>query len=168
MQVAEYLCTSFEDRDIEFVDGELLERNVGEVDHADTQGRTCSWFLRRRDRWGVYPVLSVRTQVSPTRYRIPDVTVVRGPKPAGRIVTTPALLVIEILSPEDRAGRMDEKIDDYLRFGIPNVWVIDPKTGRGHMHTGGRRIPVEDGRYRIAEPPIEMNFADLFTDCPEV
>ena len=71
--------------------------------------------------------------------------------------------MIEVLSPEDRARRVDTKIDEYLRAGIDYVWVIDPQTGYGHIYTAERRIAVNDGKFRTANPPIEMDFAELFT-----
>ena len=154
VSVEEYLETSFEDGDREYVDGELLEYNMGEIDHGDLQGRIQVWFFARRKQLGVYPLVEVRTRVSSTRYRIPDVTLMRGEKPVGRVITQPAPLVIEILSPEDRASRMEAKIDDYLRFGIGCIWVIDPQTGNGHIYTAERRIAVEDGIFR-AYPELD-------------
>jgi Uma2 family endonuclease len=38
----------------------------------------------------------------------------------------PPLLAIEVLSPNDRADRVMDKIDDYLRNGVRLVWVINP------------------------------------------
>jgi len=164
MSVEEYLATSFGDGDLEYVDGELLERNIGEIDHSHAHGLIYKWFLARRKQLSLYPLMSVRTRVSPKRFRIPDVSVVRGSKPASRVITEPAPLVIEVLSPEDRANRMEAKIDDYLRFGIGCVWVIDPETGNGHIYTAERRIAVDDGIFRCADPAIEMNFAELFSE----
>ncbi len=46
-----------------------------------------------------------RVQVSPTRFRIPDVCVVLG-KPDRQIFRTPPFLCIEILSQDDRMTRM--------------------------------------------------------------
>jgi Uma2 family endonuclease len=164
MSVEEYLASSFDDGDLEYVDGELLEYNMGEIDHGNVQGLIYAWFLARRSQLGVYPLVEVRTRVSPKRYRIPDISVVRGSKPTGRVITESAPLVIEVLSPEDRASRMEAKIDDYLRFGIGCVWVIDPETGNGHIYTAERRIAVEDGIFRVTDPAIEMNFAELFIE----
>lgn len=82
--------------------------------------------------------------------------------PAGRVVTEPPFLVIEVLSPDDRMKRMEEKIDDYIRFGIRFIWVIDPKTGKGHVYNADRRIPVEDGIFWTEDPRIELSFHDLF------
>ena len=47
------------------------------------------------------------------------------PKP-GYVDGIPALIV-EVLSPEDRPGRTNRRIDQYIRRGIPMVWLIDPE-----------------------------------------
>ncbi len=162
MSVEEYLVTSFEDGDCEYLDGEIVEKNMGEVDHGSVQLLIGLWLGNRRREFGVWPMTETRTRVTPTRYRVPDVVVVRGGKPTSRVITEPPLLVIEILSPEDRVSRMEPKIDDYLRFGVEYIWVIDPQTGNGHIYTAERRIVVEDGKFRTENPAIEMNFAELF------
>jgi Uma2 family endonuclease len=159
--VEEYFSTSFEDEDFEYVDGELLERNVGDIDHATLQTFTAAWFASRRGELNLFPLVAVRTQVSPTRFRVPDLIVVRGSKPPGRIVTKPPFLIVEVLSPEDRVSRMEQKIDDYIRFGVAYIWVIDPVTSTGHIYTGGRRILVEDGIFRAENPEIEIDLNTL-------
>jgi Uma2 family endonuclease len=95
----EYLQTSFEDGDLEYVNGELVESNLGEIDRSDVQGLICSWFWTRWTRSGFHPLISVRTRVSPTRYRLRDITVVLGQKRSGRVIAEPPFLVIEVLSP---------------------------------------------------------------------
>jgi Uma2 family endonuclease len=127
--VEEYLNTSFADGDREYVDGRIVERNLGEIDHSDLQGRI--YLCVAVNYKGLWVGPEVRVQVAKQRFRVPDVAVVRGAKPQGRIITTPPHLVIEVLSPDDRAGDVQEKIDDYLAFGVPCVWVIDPRTRRG-------------------------------------
>jgi Uma2 family endonuclease len=77
------------------------------------------------------------------------------------VITEPPFLAIEIVSPEDRLSRMEERIDDYIRFGIRFIWVIDPGTGKGHIYTDQRRIPVEDGIFRAEDPRVELDFARL-------
>lgn len=162
--VEEYLATSFEDGDQEYVDGVLEEKAMGEIDHSHVESLIHVWFFNRRKQLGLFPLVEVRMRVSPTRYRVPDLVVVRGGKPSGRVITEPPLLVVEILSPEDRASRVGMKIDDYLRFGVGCVWVIEPQTGYGHIYTAEKRIAVDDGKYRMTDPPLEMDFAELFAD----
>lgn len=36
-------------------------------------------------------------------------------------------LAVEVLSPEDRTGEVDEKIDAWLNAGCDAVWIVDPK-----------------------------------------
>jgi len=39
VSVEEYLSTSYPDGDCEYVDGQIVERNLGEIDHGDLQTR---------------------------------------------------------------------------------------------------------------------------------
>ena len=36
-------------------------------------------------------------------------------------------LAVEVLSPSDRTGEVDEKIQDWLNAGVRLVWIVDPK-----------------------------------------
>lgn len=77
VSVREYLSTSYRpDRD--YVDGVVLERNLGEYDHARLQGEVFAYFHARREEWGLRVVPAQRVQISPTRFRVPDVCVVLG------------------------------------------------------------------------------------------
>jgi Uma2 family endonuclease len=134
VSVEEYLRTSFPDADREYVDGRIVERNVGEVDHSDLQ-TAIAHYLRTHYKKRVWAGVEVRVQVKKNRFRIPDVTVMAGPKPAERIIRKPPAVAVEVLSPDDRAGDLEEKINDYLAFGIPYVWVINPDTRRAYIHT---------------------------------
>jgi Uma2 family endonuclease len=159
VSVEEYLSTSYPDGDCEYVDGEIVERNVGEIDHGSLQTRIAFYLLAHYPQF--WAAVEIRVQVKSSRFRVPDVTFVAGPRPAGRIVTAPPHLVIEVLSPEDRAGAVQEKIDDYLSFGIPYVWVVNPRTGRGYVHTTDAAREAKDGILRTADPAIEVPLFEL-------
>jgi Uma2 family endonuclease len=103
-----------------------------------------------------------RVQVSPTRFRIPDVTVVLG-GPDGQILRKPPFLCIEVLSPEDRMSRVRERVQDYLNMGVPQVWVLDPQAKAAYTITpadGWRE--VKDGVLRTANPIFEAPLAEIF------
>jgi len=121
------------DPDCEYMEGRLVERNVGEISHGDAQGRTYAWVLKNGP--GFWAGVEIRVQIRPDRFRVPDVVVVRGGRPQGRIITSPPDVAVEVLSPEDRAADVQDKIDDYLQFGIPAVWLIDPERRRAWIHT---------------------------------
>src|SRR5437763_4445938 len=94
----EYLPTS-DDPDVEYVDGVLVERNVGDYLHSLVQGNLVFSFRRKYPRLKVLPEL--RSKTAETRYRIPDVCVLLAP-PKTRYPVDAAFLVVEILSEDDR------------------------------------------------------------------
>lgn len=123
LNVREYLRTSYSP-DCDYVDGEIQERNVGEFDHAFLQALFVQLFLNNGAAWGVLAVPEQRFQVAPTRFRVPDVCVLRRGKRREQIITTPPLICIEILSPEDSLQAMKQRVDDYLAFGVTHIWIV--------------------------------------------
>jgi len=81
VSVDEYLTTSYEP-DCDYVDGYVEERNLGENDHSDLQTAIAFYLGSRKKELGIYVVVEQRVQVSPTRFRVPDVCVLleAGPK----------------------------------------------------------------------------------------
>ena len=122
--VEEYLHTSYEP-DMEYVNGQLVERNVGEYVHSLLQGLIVGELLNRRARgFRAFTEQRVRISAEP-RYRIPDICVKALPHRADPILEKPDL-VIEILSPDGRTAEVLRKIADYLQAGIPHIWIVDP------------------------------------------
>jgi Uma2 family endonuclease len=163
ISVEEYLRTSFPDGDREYVDGRIVERNVGEIDHSDLHTEIAHYMKSKyKDLWAG---VEVRVQVRATRFRVPDITVVAGLKPKGRIITAPPHLVIEVLSPDDRAEQLQEKIEDYLAFGIPFVWVVNPRSGRGYVYTPAGMREAKDRVLRTEDPAIELPLAAVLNSA---
>lgn len=158
--VAEYLNTSFDDGDREYVDGTIVERNVGEVEHSDLQ--TAIALYLRSNYKEIWTGVEVRVQVKPTRFRIPDICVMVGSKPKERIINTSPLLVVEVLSLDDRAHELQQKIDDYLAFGVKYVWVVNPETRRGYIYIPQGMHEATDGVLRTENPRIEVPLSALF------
>ena len=150
------------DPDCEYLEGRLVERNVGEISHGDAQGRTYAFILFNAPNF--WPGVEIRVQVSPHRYRIPDVVVVRGGRPQGRVITTPPELAIEVLSPDDRAVEVQEKIDDYLAFGIPSVWLIDPERQRAWIHTSAGAREASSRILHNAAGDLQVPFTAIFPE----
>lgn len=157
--VAGYLRTSYSP-DCEYLDGVVVERNVGEWEHSRPMTVLAVHLGGLEHALGIYVAIALRVQVSPTRFRVPDVCVLRG-NPGEQILTSPPFLVIEILSPEDRMRDMQQRVNDYLEFGISNIWVIDPKTRTGHIYQASRTEFVKDGIFRTTDPDITINLAGV-------
>jgi Uma2 family endonuclease len=128
ISVEEYLHTVYRP-DCDYVDGVVEERNLGERDHSWIQGNLVTFFRSQFRKTGITALPEWRFQTRPTRFRIPDVVVTRG-KPDEQILTKPPLLCIEILSSEDRVSRTNLRIQEYLDFGVPVVWLVDPAERR--------------------------------------
>lgn len=161
--VEEYLRTTY-DPDCDYVDGRVEERNRGEYEHGRLQLLLGFLFMKYEAAWGVRVVTEVRTQVSRTRFRIPDVSVLRADAPRERIITQPQLIAIEVLSPEDRIGRFQEKIDDYLVFGVENIWVFDPERRVAwSADRSGQHIP-QNGELTVPGTPIRVVLSELFAE----
>jgi Uma2 family endonuclease len=163
VSVREYLATSYRP-DCDYVDGEIEERNVGEFEHGYLQALLAQLFLNNGVAWGVRTITDVRVQVKTSRFRVPDVLVLRRDAPKERILTHPPLLVIEILSPEDRLGRFQDRIDDYLGFGIENIWIIDPVRRAAHRATRAGLHTVETGELTVPGTPIRVVLGELFAE----
>ena len=157
----EYLNTSYHP-DCDYVDGRVVERNLGELDHSDLQGEIVFYFRARRKQWRTHAFPGQRVQVAATRFRIPDICVTIGPKPTEQIFRTPPFLAIEILSKKDRKRDVLERIDDYVRFGVNYVWVIDPRTREGWVHTAAGAKEAADGIPRTGNPDLEMSLPEIF------
>jgi Uma2 family endonuclease len=120
------------------------------------------YLFERRKPWNITVLTSMRIQVAPTRFRIPDVCVVLG-ETKERILTKPPFLCIEILSPEDRLARVKARIDDFLAMGVPYVWVIDAKTRQIYIATPADGLrEVRDGILRTENPAFHVPLNELF------
>jgi Uma2 family endonuclease len=162
----EYLHSVYEP-DCEFVDGHLLERNVGEREHSILQRELILFFGSGRRRWNVqcFPEQCVR--LAARRYRIPDVCVYREPAPREKVFSTPPWIAIEILSAEDRMSRIRQKIDEYLQFGVTYVWILDPSTRKADVYTHDGIYEAKDLMLHTDEPRIEVPVGEMFRAIDE-
>jgi Uma2 family endonuclease len=161
ISVEEYLTTAYRP-DCEYVDGVVKERNVGEKEHSKVQRRLSTYLDNRSGRLGIQVFPEQRVQVRATRFRVPDLCVVVGPEPDEEIFTRPPFLCIEILSKDDRMSEMQERIDDYLSFGVPYVWLLNPKTKRAQVYTAEGMREAKQGVLRTENPEIAVPLAEIF------
>jgi Uma2 family endonuclease len=161
--VEEYLRTSY-DPDCDYVDGEVVERNLGERDHSSAQRELILFFGTRRKQWKVFVFPEQRVQVSATRFRVPDICVYVGEEPREQIFRTPPFICIEILSPEDRWERTQQRIDDYLKFGVPYVFVLNPRDRRAWAFTKDGSTEIRDGVLRTENPSLAVPLEEIFGD----
>jgi Uma2 family endonuclease len=163
ISVEEYLASSYRP-DCDYVDGEVQERNLGEKEHALIQSALNYLFRHNRSAWSIEVYPELRVQVSASLFRVPDITVTRAGLEWERILRTPALVFIEILSPEDTLAKVRQRVDDYLRFGTEHVWVIDPELRKAYVCSASGFQEPESGALEVPGTPIRVVLSELFAE----
>jgi Uma2 family endonuclease len=161
ISIEEYLASSYEP-DLEYVDGVLEEKNMGERDHGFLQMAIGAWFFNHRAEWKIDVLGEYRTRVSKTRVRLPDVCVVWQGAGEERVRVTPPLLCIEILSPEDRPGRVMRRLDEFVAMGAENLWILDPSDRSAATYSRFGMKAVEGDRLEIAGTGIYLDVKTIF------
>jgi Uma2 family endonuclease len=159
MSVEEYLHTSFDGADREYLDGEVVERNMGNKSHGKIQLRLGSLLQAFEPRTGIFVVVEVRQKVTATRYRIPYIAVF-AQEPAEELPSNPPLIAIEILSPDDRIGYVIPKLEEYRQWGVTHIWSVDPEDRKLFIYgEGGLHEVVQ---LLLPEYEIAISLADIF------
>lgn len=84
-----------------------------------------------------------------TRYTVrgPDVGFIRNEDipedglPDGYSAIVPAL-VVEVISPNDTASEVEDKTQEWLRYGVQVVWNVYPKNERIYIYKQGEQSPT--------------------------
>jgi Uma2 family endonuclease len=156
----EYLNTSYSP-DMEYRDGVLLERNVGEKAHARLQALLGRYIGNREEEWAVEVYTELRSKVRDQWYPIPDVCVYSQPGFEGAYPSVPPLLWIEILSPDDRMSDVWSKAQELIKNGIPYVWIIEPHSLESELWTAAGVEKLADKTLRLPKTPIVIPLADV-------
>jgi Uma2 family endonuclease len=157
----QYLDTSFE-YDAEFVHGEIVERSMPDRLHSLIQLRILLAIGRLIQSYPLFPYPELRMRLQPGIYRIPDISVFAGEDTGQNVPSSPPLLVIEILSPDDRHHDLMQKLDEYCVWGVPNIWVVDPLAKRLAAYSAVGLQYVSS--LSLEEYPFELTPSALFND----
>jgi Uma2 family endonuclease len=156
--VEEYLHMTFPDLDREYRDGELVERSTPDYLHGKTQLLLGAFFLALKLPTRVFPCAETRMRLREGLYLIPDIAVFWPDEPPP-IPDRPPLIVIEILSSDDRLSAVRVKLEEYRAWGVPNVWLVDPHLRR--MYTCEARL-MEVEKLVAKEIGVEVEATTIF------
>ena len=157
--IEEYLENFSYRPDVEYVDGALKERAMVKSVHGSLQTALSGWFFIHRAEWGIRAGVEIRTRVSASRVRLPDVVVDYKRKWPPTLVEPP-LIVIEIPSPTDSYTETKELAREYIEMGVPNIWLVDPERRACEMYVNGAWVEAQ--RLELRESPIYVDMAEMF------
>ena len=149
---------TFDRPDPEYLDGELVERHLGDIKHSATQ-KKLMFALQSLERDGkvlLFPELHLRTSAS--GYQVADLAIFLE-QPAGRIPSLPPCISIEIVSPDDSLSGIRGKSEEYRAWSVRHIWLVDPNSCTFTVYESGIR-DVE--RFQLPELGFELTPEQVF------
>lgn len=159
IRAEDYLRMTFE-HDAEFVHGEIVERSMPDLSHSRIQTLLAFLFESLRRSHRLYGYVELRMKIAEGVYRIPDVAAFAGIPPEREVPDRPPLVIVEILSKDDRHVELMQKLEEYHNWGVGHIWVIDPSLKRFSMYTDLGLQNVSS--LSLADYPFELTPAELF------
>jgi Uma2 family endonuclease len=133
-----------DEKDFELVDGQLVERHMGVLSswvagellfliRSFLRDHPLGWVLGSDNGYQCFPD-------DPRKVRRADVSFIRrGRFPGDRLpnqgyAKIPPDLAVEVVSPNDLAVEIDQKVIEYLQAGVPLIWVVNPDSRVVRVH----------------------------------
>jgi len=127
VSVDDYLAASYPDGDREYLDGVVVERNVGTPGHSALQKILIVHLAAFEKPLKIAVRPECRTRIAETRYRVPDVLVMERPfRQTDRVVLDAPLLIVEIVSPDDKHIDTLRRFREYEKIGVRYIVQMDP------------------------------------------
>jgi Uma2 family endonuclease len=139
--VEEYLNTSYLDGDREYLDGLVVDRNIGTPGHSALQKILIVHLAAFEKQLQIAVRPECRTRIQESCYRVPDVLVMVRPfRQTDRIVLDPPLVIVEILSPDDKVLDTLRRFREYEKFGVRYIVQMDPEDRTAAIFVNGDLI----------------------------
>ena len=125
----QYFQLSFPEREAELDHGVISERPLPDFLHSYIQSELIlllRLLLRTKTEYSVCPELRMR--VSKDVVRILDICVLDYRPDTDTAPAKPPLVAIEVVSKDDRYTEILKKLREYHEWGVPHVWLIDPRS----------------------------------------
>jgi Uma2 family endonuclease len=133
----------------ELIDGELKERNVSFLS-SQIAVKVSTILNIYCDQTGLGSVLDSELGYrcfpgKPKRVRRADVSFIRADRVTKQRLSEgycsiPPDLAVEVVSPNDEIGELEEKIEEYLGAGIKLIWIVHPRLRAVHVFRADRSV----------------------------
>ena len=136
----EYLQTSFENPEPDYVDGELMERPIPNFSHGRTQVLLSDAFMPCEKRKELFRAPEIRFPVALNKFRVADFGLFT--RPQRDLPEDAPYMVVEIVSPDDRHEELITKLAEYEDAGIKFIFLADPPLRKLSRYQRGDLINV--------------------------
>jgi Uma2 family endonuclease len=145
VSVDDYLAASYPDGDREYLDGVIVERNVGTPGHSALQKILIVHMAAFEKALKIAVRPECRTRIEETRYRVPDVLVMERPfRQTERVVLDAPLLIVEIVSPDDKHIETLRRFREYQNLGVRYIVQMDLEDRTTYMFIRGDLVRRDD------------------------
>ncbi len=102
----------------------------------------------------------------PDTVRAPDAAFVSRDREPAREEFVPFApdLAVEVVSPDDRPRKVQEKVKDWLAAGARRVWVLYPRTATVHVHSSPTDVRILRHGDVLADEELLPGFAVLLAE----
>ncbi len=121
----------------------------------------------RAKAWNIRVLPVHRVKVGGGRQHLTDICVLVDDQPLPDALGVPPLLCIEIVSPEDGAAAMDEKIEAFLEAGVKVVWEIYPSRKKAYQIVNGANRST-DTQLTVPGTDILVYSSEIFAGLHEL
>ncbi len=134
----------------ELVRGELRQMSPASFKHGQVEAKFVYTLMDFLNQHPLGEVVTGDTgyvlQSEPLTIRAPDVSFVSSahlpPEPYAAFLPLAPDLVIEIVSPSERARTIAEKVSDYLTAGTRLLWVVYPEQQQVHEYRAAQAFRI--------------------------
>ena len=173
--LAEFLALPETKPYLELMDGEVIEKPMGNRNHT----RMTTWLIHllmnylERTGEGVVDNELRHGFADEEWVFLPDVSVTRSDRlpfppaetPKGPFEILPDL-AIEVVSPDEQPGRLQRRIAHYMRSGVLLLWVVDPEAEKVTVWKPGELPQDFEAPAKLAAVPVldafELDLGQLF------
>jgi len=159
---------------LELIHGEVRAKAMPDFPHGEVQAELasslCIWSKKHPGRTMTEQRCILEADGA-YHTALPDVAwwpMAQLPSPEAGPIRVAPRLAVEVLSPNDRYGEVQDKVLLYLKAGVHVVWVIDPLVRNVTVYRPGRPpeliatpAPLQD----VELPGLIISLVDVFAVC---